>query len=115
MPPPRAPASPASLKGVLAARQAPAALQDGFAHLGLECDQLPFADGGGARSALCDEWEERAVHDVRPFADGARRAARPRRRRRGCAGDPDPSGHDVMHASAAVSASCSRLTPSGAT
>jgi glycerate kinase len=46
MPRPRALACPASLKGVLTARVAAAALADGFAHVGVECAQLPLADGG---------------------------------------------------------------------
>ena len=55
MPAPRALAAPASLKGVLAARDAAAALEDGFAHVGVQCDQLPLADGGeGTIDALCD-------------------------------------------------------------
>src|ERR1700730_2015306 len=46
MPRPRALACPASLKGVLSARAAAAALADGFERAGLECAQLPLADGG---------------------------------------------------------------------
>ena len=42
----RALACPASLKGVLSARAAAAALADGFAQAGVECMQLPLADGG---------------------------------------------------------------------
>ena len=52
MPAPRALASPASLKGVLAARDAAAALEDGFVHVGIECDQLPLADGGEGTLAV---------------------------------------------------------------
>jgi len=33
-------------KACSAAREASAALEDGFAHVGVECDQLPLADGG---------------------------------------------------------------------
>ena len=43
---PRALASPASLKGVLAARDAAAALEDGFAHVGVSCVQQPLAEVG---------------------------------------------------------------------
>jgi glycerate kinase len=39
-------ACPASLKGVLSARAAAAALARGFAQAGVECAQLPLADGG---------------------------------------------------------------------
>jgi glycerate kinase len=42
----RAVACPASLKSVLSARAAAAALADGFAQAGVECTQLPLADGG---------------------------------------------------------------------
>ncbi len=42
----RALACPASFKGVLSARDAAAALAEGFAHAGVECDLLPLADGG---------------------------------------------------------------------
>ena len=51
----RALACPASLKGVLSAREAAAALEDGFADAGIECIPLPLADGGeGTVDALCD-------------------------------------------------------------
>ena len=46
MPSPRALACPASLKRVLAAREAAVALAEGFADGGVECDTLPLADGG---------------------------------------------------------------------
>jgi glycerate kinase len=46
MPRPRALACPASLKGVLSARAAAYALADGFERAGVECAQLPLADGG---------------------------------------------------------------------
>jgi glycerate kinase len=39
-------ACPASLKGVLSARAAAAALGEGFARAGVRCEQLPLADGG---------------------------------------------------------------------
>jgi glycerate kinase len=74
---PRALASPASLKGVLAARDAAAALEDGFAHVGVSCVQQPLADGGeGTIAALCEEWASWSVHDAfgrtRSAAVGAR-------------------------------------------
>jgi glycerate kinase len=62
---PKALACPDSLKGVLSARDAADALEDGFAHVGIACEQLPLADGGeGTIDALCDEWVEYAVHDA---------------------------------------------------
>ena len=70
---PRALAAPSSLKGVLSARDAAAALEDGFAHVGVACVQQPLADGGeGTIDALCDEWETRHAHD----AFGAMRSVR---------------------------------------
>ena len=39
-------ACPASLKGVLSAGEAAAALAAGFARAGIEAEQLPVADGG---------------------------------------------------------------------
>jgi glycerate kinase len=53
MPSPRALACPDSLKRVLAAREAAAALAQGFAGVGVACDALPLADGGeGTEDAL---------------------------------------------------------------
>jgi glycerate kinase len=46
MPKPSVLACPASFKGVLSARVAAAALADGFERAGVECTQLPLADGG---------------------------------------------------------------------
>lgn len=46
MPSPRALACPASLKRVLAAHEAAAALAEGFADAGVDCHTLPLADGG---------------------------------------------------------------------
>jgi glycerate kinase len=46
MPRPSTLACPASLKGVLSARAAAAALARGFERAGVECAQLPVADGG---------------------------------------------------------------------
>jgi glycerate 2-kinase len=44
--PPRAVACPAALKGVLSARQAAAALAEGFSSAAAECAEVPLADGG---------------------------------------------------------------------
>jgi glycerate kinase len=73
----RAIASPASLKGVLSAAEAAAALADGLRSAGAEAVELPVADGGeGTAEALWlargGEWQEAAVHD----AFGAPRRAR---------------------------------------
>jgi glycerate kinase len=102
MPAPRALASPDSLKGVLSAREAAAALEDGFAHIGVECTQLPLADGGeGTIEALCDEWETWDVRD----AFGRLRTANVGRRDHALVVEAaqvipfDASGHDVMNAS----------------
>jgi glycerate 2-kinase len=48
-------ACPASLKGVLAARDVARTLAAGFARAGVACEQLPLADGGeGTLDALCE-------------------------------------------------------------
>ena len=56
-------ACPASLKGVLAAREAATALAFGFSAAGVDCVQLPLADGGeGTLDVLCEEtWTVAAV------------------------------------------------------
>jgi glycerate kinase len=63
MPVPSALACPASLKGVLAAREAASALAFGLAAAGVDCIQLPLADGGdGTLDVLCEEtWPVAAV------------------------------------------------------
>ncbi len=63
MPAPRALACPASLKGVLSAREAASALAFGFSGAGVDCVQLPLADGGeGTLDVLCGEtWPVEAV------------------------------------------------------
>jgi glycerate 2-kinase len=76
MPSVRALACPASLKGVLSAREAAAALAEGL-RTWAEVDELPVADGGEGtldvlHSALGAEWREAEVSD----AFGRRRAAR---------------------------------------
>jgi glycerate 2-kinase len=62
----RALASPASLKGVLSAVEAAAALGRGFRHAGAEAEELPLADGGeGTASVLGAEIvRTAAVHDA---------------------------------------------------
>ena len=75
---PRALACPASLKSVLAATDAARALADGFARAGVECTQLPVADGGeGTAEAIGGERREAVVSDPlgRPVA--ARWVVRP--------------------------------------
>jgi len=53
---PSALACPASLKGVLSAREAASALAFGLARGGVDCVQLPLADGGeGTVDVLCEE------------------------------------------------------------
>jgi glycerate kinase len=64
----RALASPASLKGVLAAAEAAAALAEGFRRAGVAARELPVADGGeGTAAALHSElggtWRSACVAD----------------------------------------------------
>src|SRR3954447_24600350 len=54
MPRPRALACPDSLKGVLSARDAAAALARGFVDAGAVCDELPLADGGEGTAATLE-------------------------------------------------------------
>jgi len=78
----RALACPASLKNVLAASAAAAALARGLGRVGVRADPLPIADGGeGTADVLCSEFEPVAVEDAfgRPrvartglLADGTR-------------------------------------------
>jgi glycerate kinase len=68
MPSARALACPASLKGVLSAREAAAALAEGLRSWA-EVDELPVADGGEGtldvlHSALGGEWREAEVSDA---------------------------------------------------
>jgi glycerate kinase len=67
-PRPRALASPASLKGVLSARDAAASLAEGLCEWA-DVDELPVADGGEGtldvlRGAIGGEWREAEVHDA---------------------------------------------------
>ena len=73
----RALACPASLKGVLTARAAAAALADGLRSGGADVVELPVADGGEGTAEVLwlargGEWREADVHD----AFGATRRAR---------------------------------------
>ena len=68
MPSARALACPASLKGVLSAREAAAALAEGL-RTWAEVDELPVADGGEGtldvlHSALGGDWREAEVSDA---------------------------------------------------
>ena len=65
----RALASPASLKGVLSAAAAAAALAEGLRCAGVETVELPVADGGegtldALHTALGGDWREAEVHDA---------------------------------------------------
>ncbi len=64
----RALASPASLKGVLTAREAASALAEGLRSGGAEAEEIPVADGGEGtldvlHGALGGEWREAVVSD----------------------------------------------------
>ena len=64
----RALACPASLKGVLSASKAAAALASGFRLAGVDVDECPIADGGEGTAevlfaALGGEWREAVVED----------------------------------------------------
>jgi glycerate 2-kinase len=78
----RALASPASLKGVLSADEAAAALTRGFRRAGAEAEELPIADGGEGTAEVLGAKVVRVeqVHDafgrpreapIRELADGA--------------------------------------------
>lgn len=99
----RALACPASLKGVLGAPEAAAALAAGLRTAGAEAVELPVADGGEGtaevlRLALGGEWHEADVHD----AFGAPRRARWLLL---------PDGTAVVEAAAAVPLDPARLDP----
>jgi glycerate kinase len=76
MPRARAIACPDSLKSVLPAREAAAALAQGFAEAGVDCAQLPLADGGeGTANALAGRVGDAAVVEAAqhiPFDPAAR-------------------------------------------
>ena len=65
MPSASALACPASLKGVLSAREAAAALASGFEDAGVDCDVLPVADGGEGTADVLPQVVEAA--SVIPF------------------------------------------------
>ena len=99
----RALACPASLKGVLTAAEAAAALAEGLRSAGADAIELPVADGGeGTAEALWlargGEWREADVHD----AFGAPRRARWLLL---------PDGTAVVESAAAVPLDPSRLEP----
>lgn len=99
----RALACPASLKGVLTAADAAAALGEGLRSAGADAVELPVADGGeGTAEALWlargGEWREAEVHD----AFGAPRRAR---------WLVLPEGTAVVEAAAAVPLDPTRLEP----
>jgi glycerate kinase len=99
----RALACPASLKGVLTASAAAAALAEGFRFGGAEAVELPVADGGegtaeAIRLAAGGDWREAEVSD----AFGAPRRAR---------WLVLPDGTAVVEAAAAVPLDPSRLDP----
>ncbi len=103
MPGLRALASPASLKGVLPATEAAAALVEGLRAGGAEADALPVADGGEGtadvlHAALGGAWQAVQVED----AFGAPRTARWLLL---------PDGTAVVEAAAAVPLDPSRLDP----
>ena len=99
----RALACPASLKGVLTAAEAAAALAEGLRSAGADAVELPVADGGeGTAEALWlgrgGEWREADVHD----AFGTPRRAR---------WLVLPEGTAVVESAAAVPLDPSRLDP----
>jgi glycerate kinase len=64
----RAVVCPAALKGVLSAREAAAALAEGFERAGADVEEVPLADGGegtadALRVALGGEWRRAIVSD----------------------------------------------------
>ena len=103
----RALACPASLKGVLTAPAAAAALAEGLREGGADVDELPVADGGEGTAealwlALGGDWHESDVHD----AFGRPRRARWLRL---------PDGTAVVEAAAAIPLDPLRLDPLEAT
>ena len=99
----RALACPASLKGVLSAPAAAAALAAGLREGGAEADELPVADGGEGTAealwlALGGDWLESEVHD----AFGRPRTARWLRL---------PDGSAIVEAAAAIPLDPLRLDP----
>ena len=96
-------ACPASLKGVLTASAAAAALGEGLRAAGARVRELPVADGGegtaeSLHAALGGEWHEADVHDA---------FGRPRRARWVVV----PDGTAVLESAAAVPLDPDRLDP----
>jgi glycerate kinase len=99
---PSALACPASLKNVLSATAAAAALRTGFAAAGVEADALPVADGGeGTVDVLCTEFKP--VETLDAFG-------RPRVARTGLL----PDGTRVIEAAEAIPLDPARLDAIGA-
>ena len=99
----RALACPASLKGVLTAAAAAAALAEGLRAVGADAVELPVADGGeGTAEALWlargGEWQEADVHDAFGAARQARWLAL-------------PDGTAVVESASAVPLDAARLDP----
>jgi glycerate kinase len=99
----RALACPASLKGVLTAPEAAAALTEGLRSGGADVRELPVADGGEGtaevlRRALGGEWRDADVHDAFGQARTARWLLL-------------PDGTAVLEAAAAVPLDPQRLDP----
>jgi len=99
----RALACPASLKGVLTAAAAAAALAEGLRAAGAEAVELPVADGGeGTAEALWlargGEWREADVHDAFGVARRARWLVL-------------PDGTAVVESAAAIPLDPTRLDP----
>jgi len=66
----RALASPASLKGVLSAREAARLLADGFARAGVEAEPAPIADGGEGTAEVLGAQVVRRVYVPDAFGRG---------------------------------------------
>jgi glycerate kinase len=104
---PRVLVAPASLKGVLSAREAAAALAEGIRHARVEAVELPVADGGeGTLDVL-----EAPLGGTRRTAEVHDAFGRPR-----CAGWLElPDGSAVVEAAQAIPLDRSRLEPMTAT
>ena len=99
----RALACPASLKGVLPAWEAAAALAEGLRSGGAEADELPVADGGEGTAEVL----HRALGGVWREADAVDAFGAPRRTRWLLL----PDGTAVVEAAAAVPLDAARLEP----
>ena len=112
---------PASLKGVLTAGEAAAALAEGFRGRGLEVDEVPVADGGEGTMAVLARRPRRgvALGARSPTRSGGRsrragsssttgRPSSRRRRRSGWAASRRPSATRCGRRAAASASCCSR-------